>query len=106
MRAALLFDFYEIALENFSFASDDPILATIGPPRTPNGEEEEQPDAAHDHQDDADRVEVHALRRDVDGEGEYGSSSEEEQTHTDTHVSDLPVNDHRGGEPSSPALIC
>ena len=106
MSATLLFDFCEIVLENFSFARDEAILATTGTPRTPNGEEEEHPDAAHDHQDHADRVEVDTLRRNVNGEGENRSSREEEQTHTDTHASDLPVKDHRGGESSSPALLC
>src|SRR5918992_974242 len=91
-----------MALENFSFARDDAILATVRAPRSPYGEEEEQPDAAHDHQDHADRVEVHPFRRDVDGEGENGSRSKEEQTHADTHVIDLPVSDDRGGDIPAP----
>ena len=97
-------NFLQIALENFSFTRDDAILPTIRTPRAPNGEEEEQPEAAHDHQDHADRVEVDPLSRHVDGESENGSSGEEEQTHADTHVSDLPV--RNTGVENLPAPHC
>src|SRR5437016_13824473 len=73
-------------LQVLAFASHHVIPSSLVVPESPHEQGPEQSDTAHDHEDDAHRVEVETAGVHGDGEVEDRSSGEKEQAHADTHV--------------------
>src|SRR5918993_1411243 len=82
--------------------------AAVGGEAAPEQQGQEQADHAGDHQDDADGVDVEALRADVDREGQDGPDDQQEDAGSDAHCASFkpssmsPVRPTRPGSGETP----